>query len=191
MSDKRDISEFLQHLDHEFKDVAVKLNQQGYKIDGNQGIKVHCNMRNFKSADYFYLDCQDSKLIILEFSDLYAQRQQIDAQIAALKTSDLDKSTRRTLIKQQHTVIHKELVDKFKDTLHILSQLNDYFDNIPQTIGEKPQRFLIVVPPFTHYLNIDDVDMVRILDALQDKVKQALQGPYLPKVKILPLDRAF
>ena len=39
MSNKRNIADFLELMDHEFPAIPSQLDQTGYKVDGNDGIK--------------------------------------------------------------------------------------------------------------------------------------------------------
>lgn len=187
---KKDIAEFIQPLDHEFTNVATKLTEQGYKIDGDNGIKKHCDLHNLKSADYFYVaERKNNRFYVLEFSDLLRQREQIAQVISELKQSDLDKSTRTTLVKEQHKKMTKELVEKYKDSLHIVNQIDQYLTQIPDSFSQSTHHYLIVVPPLDSLPIEQAVVLAKILDEIKNKVTQAIPEQLYTSVSLITLDK--
>lgn len=188
MTDKRDIAEFLETMDHEFPNIELQVNKAGYKVDGNDGIKKQCGLNNLKSVDYFYL--YDRKFFVIEFSDFLRQRIAILNDVEAIKETTLDKNQKKRLVKEHHKKIHKELVEKYKDSVHILNLMGRYSDQIPAEFAEQGRAFLIVVPPILQHLPpAKRVQMLRYLKELRDKVSQAIPDDIYQTVKLVFVDQ--
>lgn len=186
MTKKRSIDDFLEQMDHEFPKVDIQLDRQGYKVDGNDGIKKHCDLNTLKSVDYF---CQQPiEFLLVEFSDLARQQAVIIEQVKALKSSDLAANLKKRLIVDHHKQIHKELVSKYKDSIHIQSQINKHISHIPEVLLGENRRYMIVVAPIEQTLPEDKkIEMIRFFDDLQNKVSQSIPDAIHSAVKVLPV----
>lgn len=84
MSEPKRLADFLKPLDHEIKNCSIQLQSSGYKLDGNDGIKVALRImtgegeakQQPKSCDYVKIMPSDftHKVLYIEFSDLVRQR---------------------------------------------------------------------------------------------------------------------
>ncbi|MEN3967704.1 hypothetical protein [Acinetobacter sp. BWR-L5] len=142
----RCISTFLESIDHEMPRFnELNVNREAFKIDGNCGIKVHCEKRELKSVDYFDNHPRNG-FLYLEFSDLVANDEFIASKIQSIENAELPLKLTKELRKNYCNAIHRELVQKIKDTLHLKTLMNTYIENIPdyfQTLG----KFVIVIAP--------------------------------------------
>lgn len=115
----RCISTFLEDIDHEMPNYnTINICRKAYKVDGNVGIKVHCNERELKSVDYYDIH-PEKGFLYLEFSDLIAQDVQIEAKLVQIKESNLPKDLNLEIRKSYYKIIHQELVQKLKDSVYL------------------------------------------------------------------------
>lgn len=189
-SNKTCISAFQEKMDHEFDDFPdLKLNALGYKVDGKSGIKKHCKCNDLKSVDYFR-EINDSSYVMVEFSDLVKQDNQIKAKLASIKASDLDKPLKKELRKKYFKEIHQELTSKFKDSFSIVGIMKDdksNLENVPKSFDDTP-RYLVVVAPIGNQPEEKRIDVVRLIDEIQNKLTNSLPKQLYLSVKVVPLE---
>lgn len=194
MNNKRNIADFLELMNHEFPAIPLTLNQMGYKVDGNDGIKKHCKLNDLKSVDYFCeqsAQSQNTRCLLIEFSDLSRQQSSILDKIVNIAKSDLPKSQKTQIKKDYYKTIQKELVTKYKDSIHILNNMSDYIDDIPPALAGHHHTFIIVVAPIDKAMPANKrVDIVRFLDELKDKVAQSIPDALYHRVRVSSL-KAF
>lgn len=185
---KKCISSFLERMNHEIKNTDIVLDYQGYKIDGDNGIKVFCKARDMKSADY--LQClTDKGFLVVEFSDLWRQNLQIKEDVKKVTASNLDPSLKRDIKKRYLTDINKELVTKYKDTISLLKVINEELKNIPEIFTKIP-IYLIVVAPIDPTLDkAKQIEIVKFIDMLQNKVSSAIPSQLYSRVDIITLEQ--
>ncbi|MER0303451.1 hypothetical protein ABRZ88_02450 [Vibrio vulnificus] len=186
----RCISTFLENMDHEFSEIDTPLTMQGFKVDGDFGIKPFCELRELKSVDYFFLS-STSNFIFYEFSDLPMQRMKLD-KISRNITRDKDNLiTKKELAEVRKNIraeIQKELVKKFNDTCLINTRMRDSLTNIPPEFNQLP-NYAVVVPP----LNLEardsvTIDTVRFLDVLKGTLRNSIPKAICGNVKVVPLN---
>jgi len=111
-------------MDHEIKDLNIKLTASGYKLDGKQGIKIGLKFNKLKSVDYI---SDDEKLRLVEFSDLYSQQHSLLQKISDIKTSEDESAfvltSKRKQIKAAYNIINKELAEKYVGTKHLIDHM--------------------------------------------------------------------
>lgn len=182
------ISIFLEQFNHEFPDVEAIYNERkAYRIDGENGIKKHCQLQGLKSVDY-YEDHSRHGFLMVEFSDLIKQNEGLNLKISALRKSDIDKKEKNLLLKTYFNTINRELVDKFKDTQLITSKISVHLKNIPAAFSNTAE-FIIVVAPLSNTIDKGKrIEILKFLDTLKDKVSQALPKQLYSRVKIMPLN---
>lgn len=189
-SNKMCISSFQETMDHEFSDFPnLKVNKLGYKVDGNSGIKKHCNCNDLKSVDYF-CETDGSSYLMVEFSDLVKQDHQIQTKLSSIQTSDLDRPLKKELRKFYFKQIHQELTTKFKDSFSIVGIMKDVksnLDNIPKDFNEKP-KYLVVVAPIESHPEEKKIDVIRLIDEIQNKLTNSLPKQLYLSVKVVPLE---
>ncbi|ELK2279567.1 hypothetical protein RUZ38_004363 [Vibrio vulnificus] len=181
------ISEFFEVMDHEFPEIETSLELQGYKVDGNNGIKKHCKFNDLKSVDY--LSVHDTKgFLLVEFSDLWKQNITIQEQALRIKQSNLPKSDKQALRRELFKAINKELCTKFKDSLTILQAMQVDVKNIPTEFYNERPKYIIVVAPINEQDTLEKKqEILRFLDILKDKVAQSIPAPLFNRVSIIPL----
>ncbi len=173
-------------MNHEFSNVHLSLITRGYKIDG-YGIKDYCDLNNFKSVDYFYTE--DKGYCLVEFSDLYRQQNDIANIIEQTRNSDLDKKIKRNIIKQQHKKIHRELVEKFKDTCYIQKEFDKYILKVPKELKVCGQEYIIVISPLSPILSDErKTDLIRYMDDIKDKVANSIPDCIFGGVKLVSIN---
>ena len=181
----KSLNDFLELMDHEFGEIGIELGVYGLKVDGdNNGLKQHCNLNKLKSVDYIYKE--NNKFPLIEFSDIYRQQNAILAEIDQLKSCDLSRSLRTDLVKERHKKILSELVQKFKDTLTIISKLHNHISDIPENLQNQSQEYRIVYAPFHPEIAEDKKqDLVRFLDRLKDNITTAIPNEMCERVRVI------
>lgn len=190
MSGQPCISTFLENMDHEFPDYQEAVPFNGYKVDGNAGIKVHCQLRQLKSVDYFY-DNQ-SRLFFIEFSDLSRHRDSVEARKEEVsEAKPLTSHTKKQILKSIGCEIHKELRTKYTDSLSILGIAGRHISNMPIAFecSDNDITFHIVVPPLPNEGKDKVIDLIKFYDNLKDKVKAAVPAQMLSDVVIYPVSK--
>lgn len=141
------MSMFFEPIDHEMPSFSnISINRQAYKVDGTNGIKVHCKGNELKSVDYFDNHPKHG-FLYLEFSDLIAQDSEIKNKLKLIKDSDLPENLNREIRKKYYKIIHQELVQKIKDSLYLTQEVMDnYITNIPEFVSEKGTYVIVIAP---------------------------------------------
>jgi hypothetical protein len=183
----RCISTFLETINHEMPNhTNIVIDRESYKVDGEDGIKVHCSDRELKSVDYF--DSHPNKgFLYLEFSDLIAQDEQIKEKLKLLDDIKLPKAIDKDIRKEFYTKkIHQELVQKLKDSVYLKSiVMPKYIENIPedfQTIG----HYVVVIAPIEESKR---ADIARCIDRWRDAIRTSVPKEMYNNVSIIPLDQ--
>lgn len=125
----RNIVEFKELMQHEIPECPVVLTSEGYKLDGQHGIKsalriLDRNGGTPKSCDY--LQPYEDTLLLVEFSDLAAQHRRCGATLETLNLTVLSRSERNRVEDRlgAEEEIKNELRDKIRDTDFILREVN-------------------------------------------------------------------
>lgn len=187
MTERTCISTFSELMDHEFPNSEIVISLDGYKVDGNSGLKRHCNCNSLKSVDYFR-DCSQRGFLMIEFSDLVKQDAQIAEKIQQINGCNLNRTLKRELKKQYYKEIHQELVNKCKDSHSIVNVANDVLDNIPESFSNIP-KYIVVVAPLSDLDESRQTDVMRLIDTIKTKLSQALPQHLYTTVHVLPLER--
>ncbi|EEZ81273.1 hypothetical protein VMC_38530 [Vibrio alginolyticus 40B] len=187
MTKKTCISTFSELMDHEFVDCNLKLDIQGYKVDGNNGVKKHCNCNTLKSVDYFR-DCNRRGFLMIEFSDLVQQDHQITEKIQKITDSNLAPSLKKEIKKQYYKAIHQELVGKCKDSHSIVQVASTLLNNVPSNFSNTP-KYVVVVAPISDLDEGKKTDVIRLIDTIKTKLSQALPKHLYSTVHVLPLEK--
>ncbi|WP_024433969.1 hypothetical protein [Acinetobacter baumannii] len=183
----RCISTFLEAIDHEMPNYTdIVINRESYKVDGDQGIKVHCSERELKSVDYF--DSHPTKgFLYLEFSDLIAQDEQIKDKLKQLDEIQLPKELDKEVRKQFYNKkIHQELVQKLKDSVYLNTMIMPkYVENIPEIFGSIG-HFVVVIAPIDESKR---ADVARCIDRWRDAIRTSVPKDMYDSVSIITLDQ--
>ncbi|ANB91043.1 hypothetical protein MOVS_02510 [Moraxella ovis] len=179
MSKLKSWNDFLEPMEHEIKDCSIVLGVGACRVDDCKGkfdgIRTHCNIRNpesnqkVKTCDYFYIPNEKTLFLCVEFSDLLAQKNTRDDSIDKIKSLDIIRSEKKSIIKKLDSVslISDEMADKIVNTDFILRKLysrkySEFICDIPNENYSK--HFLIV-----YYLpNSDEIDRARMSDSQND-----------------------
>jgi hypothetical protein len=181
------LNDFIELMDHEFEDVKIKLTKEGIKLDGNtNSLKNHCKLNAYKSVDYIYF--KDNTYPLIEFSDIGRQQNKILEEIDKIKKSDLDTNLRSKIIREFHKKVHKELVEKYKDTLSIISRIDTHVSEIPTNLKKQSYIYNIVVPPLHNEICDKKLEVARFLDDLESKITLAIPDEIYEKVQIILID---
>lgn len=180
----RCINTFLENIDHEMpKYYKINIDRMAFKIDGDHGIKVHCEKRELKSVDYF--DNHPKKgFLYLEFSDLIANDEYIANKIESIQMADLPKNLAKEIRKDYYNKIHRELVHKIKDTLHLKTLMNSYIENIPEYFSSLG-KFVIVIAPIEEGKK---ADVGRCVDRWKTAIMTSMPKGMFDEVIFIPLD---
>jgi len=184
-----DIDEYFELMDHEFNEVATTPNKKGYRLD-RDGIKNCCNYANLKSVDYLHES--NSKLTLIEFSDLAKHHLNILDKISQFKSCNLNKREISRNVKRLHREIVGEIKSKYMDSLFIIRKIPDVFDNIPGWMVAEFGRLIIVVAPSS-----DDIekskqeDIMRVCEKLKDDLVCSIPDDLFHSVKIVQVDSFF
>jgi hypothetical protein len=182
----RSLNDFRERINHEFDDIAITLTIFGLKIDGD-GLKKHCKLNALKSVDYIYP--KNNKFPLVEFSDLARQKNQILQHITEIKSSQgLSSSLKRELILKKHKEVHTELVQKYKDTLTIISNLTKYISDVPENLQNKNKYYIVVAPFHAEIEDSRKPEIARFLDALKDKITLAIPDEIFVGVEVIRIE---
>lgn len=179
------ITTFLEPINHEMPSHSeIITKRDAYKVDGKQGIKVHCREPELKSVDYFD-DHPDKGFIFLEFSDLIAQDDQIKVKLEEIQKSNLPKELNVEIRKQFYKIIHQELVQKIKDSVYLRNLIMPkHVENIPITFNQIGKYVVVIAP-------IEDgkkADIARCIDRWKQSILNSIPKDMHEGVFILPLD---
>lgn len=181
------ILNYKERMKHEFDLTPPSVAAEGYKVDGDNGIKKACKLEQIKSVDYFY---SNGNFKLIEFSDLAKQRAANLDEIQAVKSSSLDKKTIRNFHKEKAAEIQRELIQKYKDSLHIAQRMNNYLKDVPDVFSHNKGHFIIVVAAVDVNLNPGiKVEVMRFLDVLGAKISSAIPKDMHNRVTVIPLHR--
>ena len=179
------ITNFLEDINHEMKEyIGIIINKKAFKVDGNHGIKNCCESNELKSVDYFDCNSPDSFQYV-EFSDLLAHDDQVKQKIQEVKKiKELPKKINAEIREDYAKIIHKELVQKLKDSKSIRNDMPNYIKNIPDHF-ELSERFLIVIAPIKSGKGLE---AARLVNYWKSSIKQSLPKKWLKDVEFVPLD---
>ncbi|WP_304677406.1 hypothetical protein [Neisseria bergeri] len=170
----RNIVEFKELMQHEIPECPVVLTSEGYKLDGQHGIKsalriLDRNGGTPKSCDY--LQPYKDTLLLVEFSDLAAQHRRCGATLETLNLTVLSRSERNRVEDRlgAEEEIKNELRDKIRDTDFILREVNSrqMLEGLPDLQVCRFHIFIVWHPldnPLEKY------DTARLLDGLRLKL---------------------
>ena len=174
-------NDFKEKMEHEFDRktspyIHISLLKEGYKLDGQKGIKTNIGFNQYKSVDYI---ADTSLLALVEFSDLLSQQNSIMNQIQRLKDSDFSNKDSREVSKSLRTKIQKELVDKYKDSLLIIEQMqkSSYCSQLAEQYqkNETLKEYWVVIAPFHPSIEKENrVELAKFLDQLKNNITTAL-----------------
>lgn len=183
------IGDYFELMDHEFGNVAIIPNKQGYRVD-RDGIKNRCNYANLKSVDYLHESNQ--QLNFIEFSDLARQHLAIMDKIAEFKACDLEKREITRNIKRLHREIGSEIKTKYMESLCILRKIPKVFENVPAwMLAESGRLVIVVAPPQEDVEESKKEDIVRIFEKLKDDLTCSIPDDIFQSVRVVQVDSFF
>ncbi|NOQ63639.1 MAG: hypothetical protein GQ582_03925 [Methyloprofundus sp.] len=155
-------------------------------MDGEKGLKNDIKFDALKSVDYIELSKLSERLILVEFSDLYSQTNEINKQITALKQCKLENSQKKAFLTKLGSTIQKELTDKYKDTRLIIEQMQH--EKFYSELNLHKTVFYVVIAPFHKSIaKADKVEIARRLDDLESNIDRCLPGAWDVKVKLVSI----
>nr|DAR29836.1 MAG TPA: hypothetical protein [Caudoviricetes sp.] len=170
----RNIVEFKELMQHEIPECPIVLTAEGYKLDGQHGVKsalriLDRNGGTPKSCDY--LQSYKDTLLLVEFSDLAAQHRRCGATLETLNLTVLSRSERNRVEDRlgAEEEIKNELKAKIHDTDFILREVlsRQMLEGLPDLTTCRFHIFIVWHPsdkPLEKY------DTERLLDGLRLKL---------------------
>ena len=167
----RNIVEFKELMQHEIPKCPVVLTSEGYKLDGQHGIKsalriLDRNGGTPKSCDY--LQPYKDTLLLVEFSNLAAQHKRCEVTLKALDLSPLPRSERNRVADRlgAEGEIKNELRAKIHDTDFILREVlsRQMLEGLPDLQACRFHIFIVWHPSDEP---LEEYDTARLLDGLR------------------------
>jgi hypothetical protein len=184
---KPSLTAHLETMDHEISGHDTALSQQGYRVDGDSGIKLTIGLNNRKSVDYFFLI--DDRCVFLEFSDLAREQEDLIGIQDAIEAAptNLIKNKLKKLVKQSP---RNDMVLKFKDSFHIFSQVQQHYENPLEPFEDTgPKTFFIVYAPVNDELpEVEKAEITRFLRTLKSAISDSLEDEICNRVKLILLN---
>lgn len=187
---KPNLGAHYEKMNHEFPRVDVVLEKYGYRVDGEHGIKVLCELINLKSTDYF--EDKRERIGFIEFSDVRRQFNRKLGEVEVLRRAKFpdDRNGKRISsdVYDGHLrLVRQEVTEKFKDTLHILNEVRERYESPPHSFYEKPHAVLVLAPACDEdYCQRDEV--ARLLDSLKNHLVMNLPDGLFQKVHVLDVN---
>lgn len=182
-------NDFFEKMDHEFQFIDIDHDKAGYRVD-KSGIKHCCQYNELKSVDYLYE--QESKLFLIEFSDLARQHVSILERVKLLKESNLDKNQKKIYIKGLYKEISSEMRTKYLHSLTIMTRMPDCIEDVPEWAQRSKGKLLIVVAPTSEDVSDEDkTDIIRVLEKLKDDLTRSIPDELFVSVRVVPVHRFF
>lgn len=183
-----ELSNHLEVMNHEICNNESTIECQGYRVDGDDGIKIVVGLGMRKSVDYFYVNQESCAFI--EFSDLARGKEDLlglNENIASIESA-FHRNKLKKLLKQDSC---RELVEKFKDSKDIFSKISEFYDNTPvHFLCSSPKVFYIVHAPINEKLpNNEKAEIRRYLSTLKSTVSTCLEDGICSRVKLLLLEK--
>ncbi|NQZ07770.1 MAG: hypothetical protein HRT35_11465 [Algicola sp.] len=179
------IAQHIEDMDHEISGVDLKIEQQGYRVDGRGGIKTVVGLGNRKSVDYFYVE--NNRCRFIEFSDLASGR----ADFIKLEKTHGDSEQQNLLNKLIKNASSNEMVEKFKDSKDVFHKIPHFYEDPPEPfLDDLAKTFIIVHAPIKDdLLEEDKVVITRFLRRLKASISTRLEDEICDQVRLVLLDR--
>ncbi len=185
---KAELSEHIEIMNHEISGLGLQMEHQGYRVDGDRGIKKVVHLNNRKSIDYFYV--QNNRCIFVEFSDIARAQEDLLGLSESISNmaNPFHQNKLKKLIKNDH---RDEMISKFKDSKDIFIKIPDYFQNIPPAFLQNDAKtFFIVHAPLSEALtDANKAEIVRYLSNLSARISACLEDEICDRVKLIFLDK--
>ncbi|WMN98952.1 hypothetical protein NI380_18745 [Vibrio parahaemolyticus] len=141
---KRNFDSFREMIDHELPLETIKLEQEGFKIDGDtkSSLKSYCNFCDLKSADYFI--SRSKKTYVVEFSDILDQEHKTIQKIEEIKKCNISPAHKKTICEGYFRTVVQEMKEKFKDTDVIYKSLSKHFDDLDEEFHNTYEKCILV-----------------------------------------------
>jgi hypothetical protein len=131
------LSQHLEVMDHEISGNELQLEYQGYRVDGQHGIKNVVGLPMRKSVDYFYI--KDQHCLLIEFSDIARGQEDLVGLDISKHQNTLHQSKLTKLLKNDP---RDEMATKFKDSSVIFDKLPKYYQELDEPfLNPKPKIF--------------------------------------------------
>ena len=185
---KSELSTHIEVMDHEISGLDFQIEHQGYRVDGDSGIKAVVQMNNRKSIDYFYI--KNDKCLFIEFTDLARNKEDllgVEASISEID-NEFHRNKLRKLIKNDH---REEMVAKFISSKDIVLKIPSYYKNIPPSflINDAKTFYIVHAPVNENLPEIDKAEIIRYLKGLSARISDCLEDEICNRVKLIFLER--
>jgi hypothetical protein len=174
-------------MQHEMSGLEFELEHQGYRVDGEHGIKNVVKLPQRKSVDYFYQ--KQHRCIFIEFSDLTRGREDL---LGLEQTIDeMDNSFHANALKKLlKAATRDEMATKFKDSIAIFDRLRANYHDCPEAFLKNDAKvFYIVYAPVNASLpDHDKAEITRFISNLGSRVSGLLEDEICDRVKMVQLE---
>lgn len=188
---------FLEPMDHDNLSVLISLKKEGYRLDPKgrgkstkKGIKCTIGYGKFKSVDYLYET--NNRAYLVEFSDLWDQHLDVLRRVRNIQGSNLPVEDKRNLVEKEESIIRKELIEKFKDSVSILKAAHIKLVDWTEALKKGSYRYRVIVaktPGVIGSKKSVEVDFTMFLSRLQAQLRAAMKYDNLcVDVKLSPID---
>jgi hypothetical protein len=180
---------FLEHLeimDHEMCGHDNQLEQQAYRVDGNNGIKQVIGLNNRKSIDYYYI--KDERCLFIEFSDLARGKEDLAGENEVISSIE-NRLLRNKIKKLLKNNPRDEMVLKFKDSRTIFSKIPEHYEEVPTPFHDcGTKTFVIVHAPISNDLpEVEKAEITRFLRTLKTMISGCLEDEICNRVRLILL----
>lgn len=188
---KANLTAHLETMQHEISGIDLDIKHQGYRVDGEAGIKKVVGLNHTKSVDYFHI--QNHHCRFIEFSDLARGQEDLLGWQDSLEQIDNKlhrnkfKKLLRPLLKH---VTCDEMVTKFNDSTEIFNQIPEHYLDLPTAFLDKQAKtFFIVHSPINDALPDEaKAEIIRFLSTLAAKISEHLEDEICHRVKLMLLE---
>lgn len=184
-----DIQQHFEKMNHEFPRVEITLDKFGYKIDGKNGIKFYCKLGALRSADY--IEDKVEKIAFVEFTDVARQFNRKIEERKVIKGAKFEepkgKRIGSDLCQSSIDSVQSEIIQKFRDSIHILHKARNVYKGRPASFDLSPQAILVTAPISDEDQPCNREEVSRLLNTLKDKLVLGLPEGLFAKIHVMDI----
>ena len=182
------LSNHLEVMNHEICDYDTEFEHEGYRVDGDNGIKIFVGLPNRKSVDYYWI--KDGCCHFIEFSDLARGQEDLIGinEVVNQCENSLHRNKLSKLLRQDEW---RCLAEKFKDSKDIFEKIPEFYTAVPAPFLDYSAKiFYIVHAPINDQLEESEkVEIARFLITLKALVSKQLEEKVGIRVNLIYIDK--
>jgi len=180
-------------MDHEIENIDHQIIREGYRVDGDNGIKKIVGLNKRKSIDYFYIQKNEAgeECFFVEFSDLARGVEDCSelydvALGESSVSSEFSEFSKKKLKKMLKNSIPDEFVSKFNGSCSIFYKISDFFSDVPSVFTvNNAKTFCIVYAPINESLSDGEKSrIIRVLANLKCQISDRLDNDLCDEVEL-------